>query len=167
MENGLKGTNPHLDVFLQGENLTLAIESKFLEILSNKKQVFSRSYFKITDHRKSSKWFRPMERIADGKVNFTMLDAAQLIKHFFGLCYTQPDKKTVLLYLFWEPLNAEEQQEYRQHRKELEDFSGMVERDSLLQFRHLSYNKLWSRWQTIPEMGTHSQNLVGRYESNV
>jgi len=163
MQNGLKGTKPHLDVLLKSENLVLGIESKFLEILSETKPVFSDNYFKINDHRKTSKWFQAMELIVNGEASFTRLDAAQLIKHFFGICYKKSTEKRVLLYLFWEPVNASEQQEYIKHRQELDDFSKMVAGNNLLEFRHLSYTKLWAQWENIPAMAEHCKNLQARY----
>lgn len=142
-ENGLRGTPPNLDVALYRDDILIAIESKFLEPLSNKKPTFSDLYHKIADHRKNTKWFKAMEEICDNNLSFKYLDVAQLIKHFFGLCYKQGQKAVKLIYIYWEPINASELPQFLEHRAEIEGFSNVVSGDSLLSFDSISYNELW------------------------
>ena len=104
----LGGTPPHLDVVLEGPGGVLAIESKLTEYLTPKEPKFAESYFaNIKDKRQNSTWYAEMQRIA--KISdYRFLDAAQLIKHYFGLARTFADKPVTRLYLYWEPVNASE-----------------------------------------------------------
>ena len=112
----LRGTPPHLDVFLKGNNdKIIAIESKFTEIFQKKSDYnISTSYFDDKPRIwKSSQYYDELERIRDGLVKYHYLDAPQLIKHAFGLMNTflrHPEsqmQQITLLYLYWEPENIE------------------------------------------------------------
>jgi hypothetical protein len=165
-DNGLRGNSPNLDVALYRDDILIAIESKFLEPLSYKKPTFSNSYHQITDHRKNTKWFKAMEEICNNKISFKYLDAAQLIKHFFGLCYKQEKETVKLIYVYWEPINAIELPQFVEHRAEIEMFSNVVSGDSLLSFNSISYNELWNQWNKDlidPKMKQHISELKDRY----
>lgn len=151
---------------LYRDDILIAIESKFLEPLSYKKPTFSNAYHKITDHRKNTKWFKAIEEICNNKISFKYLDAAQLIKHFFGLCYKQKQKAVKLIYIYWEPINASELPQFVEHRAEIERFSNLVSVDSLLSFNSISYNELWNQWNENlidPNMKQHISELKNRY----
>lgn len=67
--NGLQGNNPNLDVTLESDEVLIAIECKFLELLKrNSKPDYSKSYFAKLDHRNTSKWYELMERINEWDV---------------------------------------------------------------------------------------------------
>jgi hypothetical protein len=167
--SGLGGTPPHLDVVLEGPTSILAIESKCTEYLSPKEPKFAESYFTdIKDKRSSSPWYAEMQRIAQSS-DYRFLDAAQLIKHYFGLAKTFSDKPVTLLYLYWEPTNAKQVDAFRQHRDEIAVFGANV-RNAEVSFISLSYPELWSAWdsQRSPGwLGAHVAALEARYAVNI
>ena len=55
--------------------------------------------------------------------SFRLLDVAQLIKHAFGLARCFKAQPTTLLYLYWEPLDADRQAIMLAHRLETERFA--------------------------------------------
>ena len=73
---------------------------------------------------------------------YRWLDAAQLIKHAFGLMRNHPT--ATLLYLYWGALNAH-LAPFEEHRREIEAFEDKVGK-SLIPFRAMSYNALWGEW---------------------
>lgn len=75
----------------------------------------------------------------------------------------------VLVYLFWEPTNAEDIPEYRKHRQEVELFSREVE-DSEILFLGISNSGLWRYWSKESRwrgMLAHIDSLRQRYELSI
>ncbi len=106
--SGLRGTPPHLDAVAVGAERVIGIESKCLETLSPHVAKFSTVYeTNFVDARRQSRWFTAMRTLVAGPNEPLWLDAAQLIKHAFGLAHTFPDRRVTLLYLYWEPSNAD------------------------------------------------------------
>lgn len=84
------------------------------------------------------------------KDKYRHLDAAQLIKHAFGLerhAMQHNLADVSLLYLFWEPSNAESWQCFHTHRREIETFAEAV-RGSQVSFAAMSYPELWRSWRS-------------------
>jgi len=171
--NGLKqfsplATNPHLDVLLQSHDNVLGIESKCLEYLSPKEAAFSSTYEKISDERNQSLWFQYIAVLREDSHLYRHLDVAQLIKHALGLSYTYAGKQQgapEILYMFWEPTNWKNFDEFKRHRDEIEQFATAVGGDSL-RFDAMSYPELWEDWQrrTSPDwLPRHVKNLLERY----
>jgi len=165
---GLRGGRaPNLDVVLSGPNSVLAIESKLTEYLSAHRANFSPAYeAQIRDARRDQGYFREMLRLQDRPDHYTSLDAAQLIKHAFGLARSFPDRPVTLLYLFWEPANPNESPEFAAHRNEIDEFRARVAGSSPA-FEAMSYPELWQSWRdSAPTPGwldEHLENLQGRY----
>ncbi|MEY4529030.1 MAG: hypothetical protein RL768_2749, partial [Nitrospirota bacterium] len=70
-----------------------------------------------------------------------------------------------LLYLFWEPTNWNNFDEFKRHRDEVERFSAAMSGD-VLRFEALSYLELWEDWQRTPSpdwLSQHMKNLLARY----
>ena len=165
---GLRGGRaPNLDVVLSGPNSVLAIESKLTEYLSAHRANFSPAYeAQIRDARRDQGYFREMLRLQDRPDHYTWLDAAQLIKHAFGLARSFPDRPVTLLYLFWEPANPNAGPEFAAHRDEIDEFRARVAGSSPA-FEAMSYPELWQSWRdSAPTPGwldEHLENLQGRY----
>jgi len=165
---GLRGGRaPNLDVVLSGPNSVLAIESKLTEYLSAHRADFSPAYeAQIRDARRDQGYFREMLRLQDRPDHYTWLDAAQLIKHAFGLARSFPDRPVTLLYLFWEPANPNAGPEFAAHRDEIDEFRARVAGSSPA-FEAMSYPELWQSWRdSAPTPGwldVHLENLQGRY----
>ncbi len=171
--NGLKqysprATDPHLDVLLKSPDVVLGIESKCVEYLLPKEAAFSKTYDKISDERSCSRWFQYIEVLRVNSRQYHYLDVSQLIKHALGLSYTYAGKQQgspALLYLFWEPTNWNNFDEFKRHRDEIERFSVAMS-DDALRFEALSYFELWEDWQRNPSpdwLSQHVKNLLARY----
>ncbi len=145
--SGLRGTPPNIDLVLESPEHVLAIESKCLEYLTPQVADFSLSYFdRILDGRRDSAWFLEMVRLRDAPKAYRCLDAAQLIKHAFGLARCFPDRPVTLLYLWWEPLNADADPIFDRHRGEVAAFADRVA-GSTPAFEGMSYTSLWKQWE--------------------
>lgn len=160
---------PNLDIVLEGEGTLVAIESKCLEYLSPKVPKFSTRYRdEILDERRDGPWYKEMLRILDDKDHgYRHLDVAQLIKHALGLSYKQR-RNVVLVYLWWEPLNAGEFPIFSAHRDEISRLSRRVKGGDIA-FHHMSYGELWSQWRASgrEDLQAHVDRLHSRYSSDV
>jgi hypothetical protein len=160
------GRAPNLDVVLSGPGGVVGIESKLTEYLSPHRAVFSPAYAEqIRDARRNQGYFREMLRLRDHPVHYTSLDAAQCIKHAFGLAHTFPDRPGTLLYLFWEPANPDAAPAFAAHRDEIADFSARVAGSSPA-FAAMSYPELWQFWQEAEPadwLVRHLGDLRARY----
>lgn len=169
---GLRGGRaPNLDVVLTGSRAVVGIESKLTEYLSPHRAKFSPAYeAQITDARREQGYFREMIRLLDHPDHYVWLDAAQLIKHAFGLARSFPGRPVTLLYLFWEPSNPEASPEFAAHRAEIEAFKARVDGASPA-FVAMSYPELWEVWHAqgaVPEwQRAHLRNLCARYHIRI
>jgi len=169
---GLKGIPPTLDVSIRRGNEIVAIESKFLEYFSAKKAEFRPVYSSKSLTWAKTSWQMVFE---DAKrAGKRHLDVAQLVKHYLGISRLlnkgdlsgwKPSKAT-LLYLFWEPEDAEKIAVCLQHREELQELASLV-KDSDVDFIFLSYRDLWKEWETNPKIKPHILNLQSRYSIKV
>ena len=165
---GLRGKSPNLDVLLEGPDGVIGIESKLAEFLSRHKAKFSPAYAEgIGDARREQGYFSEMIRLMERPDSYTWLNAAQLIKHAFGLARTFNGRSVTLLYLFWEPANPEVRPEYAAHRDEIREFAARMAGASPT-FKAMSYPELWQSWAyddaLMPEwLHQHIENLQNRY----
>jgi len=168
LPTGLRGTPPNLDVFLENKDFCVAIESKFLETLSLKKPHFSTSYSKERLAHCEPQWWGFVESAPDTPEAY--LDTAQLVKHYLGLIYhfkkNKIDKKPILLYLYWNPTNALEIEEYQKHDQELKEFKTKVA-GSGVEFKSMSYTELWETWSKEPSVVEHARHLMERYSVEI
>jgi hypothetical protein len=159
-----RATPPHVDVLATGSAGVVAIESKCIEYLSTKPAKFSKRYeTDIVDERSSGPWFAEMLRLMKGGRGYRLLDAAQLIKHSFGLA-RQP-KEVALVYLYWEPIDSDLSPLFAQHREEIAAFAAKVA-GGRPSFEAMTYNELWEDWASSgnPDVSKHVRNLRSRYE---
>jgi hypothetical protein len=175
--NGEPSRSPNLDVLAFAGDTVIAVESKFLEPLSNKKQELSPKYLASflgtdgTDPIAEPEWSEMYTRVArmaaypKEDLPYTRLDAAQLVKHYLGLKVSYPRQTRVLVYLYWEPTNAGGMDAYKRHRLEVEDFARRVAGCDT-KFIAMSYPDLWHEWETTstwPGMPEHLTRLRARY----
>jgi len=163
-KTGLGGAPPNLDFTLENENTIIAFESKYLECLEKKKVHFVDSYKKSNLKYLGDFWF---DLIDSYKSENLYLDVSQLIKHSIGLINQAKGKKITLVYIYWTPLNKEDYQEYKIHQKELNLFSDRMKKQSDIMFKSLSYDELWSIYDTIPEFKNYSKRLRERYRIKI
>jgi len=163
---GLRGRRAaNLDLLLQAGDVVVGIESKLTEYLTRHQAKFSSAYeAQIQDHRRQQGWFREMQRLMEEPRAYDWLNAAQLIKHAFGLDHRFPGKSVSLLYLYWEPEGINGHPVFAEHRREIENFSNRIAGSGPI-FRAMSYPKLWASWRTVaPDWLTiHLRNLSARY----
>lgn len=157
-----KGIPPHLDAEAIGPEGIVAIESKCLEYFAPKAAKFAPAYQFLTECQKAP-WFAEMERLRDCPTHYRRLDAAQLIKHAFGLIHSAPGG-AALLYLFWEPEDAKRHHLFAEHRREIAQFAGRVAGGGP-SFKAMSYPELWADWarSDTPKLRDHAEQLFARY----
>ncbi|PKP68316.1 MAG: hypothetical protein CVT82_15690 [Alphaproteobacteria bacterium HGW-Alphaproteobacteria-4] len=165
---GLRGGRaPNLDVLLTGPTNVVGIESKLTEYLARHQAAFSPAYAEqIRDDRREHGYFREMLRLVDAPDSYHWLDAAQLIKHAFGLARCFRDRPVTLLYLFWEPANPDAAPEFAAHRQEISAFAERVA-GSTPEFRAMSYPELWRTWHDAGPAAWLAQHIAAlreRYE---
>lgn len=168
--HGLAGRrSPNLDVIADGPNGVVAIESKCLEPMSAHVAEFAPAYeSEIKDQRRQSAWFREMLRLVKEPRTYRWLDAAQLVKHAFGLAYTFPNRPVTLLYIFWEPSNPNVYPFFAEHRAEVTRFAASIIGGGP-EFVAMSYPELWKLWGSHSEpkwLPAHVGRLRARYGVN-
>lgn len=162
LPTGLKGTSPNLDFYLESDKCIIGIESKFLEPLTPKQPNFSASY--------SDSFLDNLDNGLPKIVNHyrehnaaTLLDTAQLIKHSIGLLNNKGDKRAKLIYVYWEPLNADDFYEYRQHKNELLDFADRIKIVSGISFHHMTYLDFYNLFANDNFFMQHLSNFKNKY----
>ena len=165
---GLGGIPPNLDMLVKNESMIIAVESKFLEHLTQKRPHFAKCYKRKNLPLCEDKWWTVLKDKRNGPKQH--LDVAQLIKHYLGLRkqYHSQNCKKVLLYLFWEPVNWKEIDVFVNHRQEIKEFADKVEGTSI-EFVSQSYLELWTEWekQLDSEYKEHLEHLRKRYVISV
>ena len=165
------GRHPWLDAIVETEDRIIGIESKRFEPFRDKKVV---SLSEAYDRPVWGDEMQPFERMRDhlrsGEEKFTHLDAAQLVKHAFGLVTEgrRKSKRPALLYLYAEPRNrgrvAINAADIEAHRHEVANFREMV-RDAAVEFAACSYVEWLSSWPIDdPEMNEHRQRVVATFD---
>ena len=167
----LDGTPPNLDFFATGPEGTVAVESKFTEVLNRQTADFKPSYRGAIERLAEPCWKEVYESLVSDPSRFKHLNAAQLVKHYLGMRHSlrEYSRPQALLYVYWEPMNVNEVIEFSTHCAELEVFADEVARSNV-QFIWLSYPELWAEWKaapTWPGSDEHVDALRARYELSV
>jgi hypothetical protein len=161
---GMGGTPPHLDLLAEGD-LPVAVESKCTEWMEPKSATFSDSYNHLRSSHGDSPWFGQMLQLREEPKRYRFLDAAQLVKHAFGLLTRYKAREVRLVYLYWEPRNSEDWEECHEHRAEAKDIAGKVER-SPVRLIPMCYSELWAEWERR-SITDHLRYLRTRYDLEV
>jgi hypothetical protein len=161
---GLGGTPPHLDLFADG-NWIVAVESKCTEWMDSKPALFSDSYDRLLSPLGDSVWFDVMRELRAKPDRYVFLDAAQLVKHAFGLLKRFGSKEIRLVYLYWEPANGGDWTECRLHREEAAELARTVANSSV-RLIPMSYQELWEEWE-LAGSAPHLAFLKMRYRQTV
>lgn len=102
------GTHPWLDAYIETSTHIIGVESKRYEpYRSSKTGEFSEAYWRPVWGDQMGLFERVRNLIRDKEIQFNRLDAAQLVKHAFGLRTEgqRQGKKPALVYLYAEPDN--------------------------------------------------------------
>lgn len=163
------GRHPWLDALVTTSTELVGVESKRYEPFRDKKKVdLSDAYDRPVwgDAMKSFEHLR--NGLRSGAIRYQHLDAAQLLKHAFGLT-TQARVarlKPILAYLFAEPAMLTgrplSDDTRRLHRAEIADFAARVA-DADVTFHALSYREWIATWMRPEEVVTHGRAVLTRF----
>ena len=131
----------------------------------------SHNYDAVVDELADPTWRELYQRLkADGEC-LAAIDAGQLVRHYLGLRRAVDrgaiDQAT-LLYLYWEPANADHVAACLAHRQAVEDDRAVS--DPTVALTAMSYRTLWSDWaaQDGPDwLIEHLQALRARYDVDI
>ena len=164
LPTGLGGTPPKLDAVLESKEAVIGVESKFLEPLRPKTPKFVASY--DSPDLPFDKPWRALYQAAK-KWGLQHFDVAQIVKHYLGLRRSFIDgRQIVLLYVYWEPVDASRYTEYVTHKEEVDKVSQLVA-GSQVRFVAKSYLELWREWLDVPALRPHALNLYRWYSFRI
>lgn len=170
------GRHPCLDAVIVTKSLLIGVESKRFEPFRSKQAAsMSQAYWRQVWGNDMKGYESSRDGVRRNDPAFAHLDAAQLIKHAFGLRTTVHragafhGKKPVLYYLYAEPeiwpngvliSNADR----KRHRDEINVFSSEVANDEV-GFLSCSYQQLLAGWNAHADHGinAHAAAIKGRF----
>jgi hypothetical protein len=153
-------SKPYLDVLITGDDIAIAIESKFVEPYDDhSRSTFSEKYFDSDELWTQSPNLEPMaRRFSDVQKDFERLDAAQLLKHAMGLINRYEVSGFLLVYAWYE-LDG---QRATKHRSEISAFTDLI--GDSFGFQAITYQELFSRLIEVPEPSPgYIEYLADRY----
>jgi FAD/FMN-containing dehydrogenase len=163
---GLRGTPPHLDLLALRGEAAIAVTVRCIEYLSRRKTAVAPSYDQLLATTPGLEpWRRQLERLRTEPQRFRHVDSGALIKFALALGRTFPERPTTLLYLYWEPLDADQFEEFGRHREEATELADAV-RDARVTFAAQSFAAMWRDWaaRTDPSwLAAHVDRLRARY----
>jgi hypothetical protein len=164
------GLHPWLDAAVTTATTLVGIESKRYEpFRPGKKAVFSDAYEKRDWGSGMARTNALRRRLIAADAAFRHLDAAQLVKHLYGL-RTQAAKRAkgaVLVYLYAEPPmwssgKPVDPAAIARHRAEVDRFAAEVRGDDVV-FVALRWSDLLAQWRASRAVAAHAQALEGRF----
>jgi hypothetical protein len=167
---GLRGTPPHLDLLALRGEVAVAATVRCTEYLSRRRTAVAPSYDRLLATTPGlDPWRRQLERLRHEPGRHRHLDLGALIKFALALGRTFPERPATLLYLYWEPLNADEFGEFCQHRAEAAELAAAVA-DARVPLDALSFEAMWRQWAVLgtPEwLPDHLDRLRARYSVSI
>ncbi len=159
------GKHPWLDVWVETSEAIIGAEPKRFEPFRDQKRV------ELSDASSRKVWhdrLGPFERMRDtlrspGE-HFRFLDAAQLVKHAFGLVTEgrRKEKRPYLVYLFAEP--KEYTAKRQSHRQEIAPFAEAV-KGAEVGFGAISYREWLGTWPDAnSELVSHRDAILERFQ---
>lgn len=149
------GRHPWLDAVVETPTTLIGIESKRFEPFRDVKSVsLSDAYDRPVWGRRMIGYERMRDRLRAGQETFSYLDAAQLVKHAFGLVTEgrRRSRTPVLFYLFAEPAERGGRpiatEELAGHREEIGRFAQAVAGNEVA-FHYESYREWISSWRGL------------------
>lgn len=166
------GRAPNLDCVLWDDSRLVAIESKLCEHLApGHSALFKDSYERVAPFAHET-WRALYELLKASPDHFVYLDAAQLVRHYFGIRAqlaagrAHAGKRAWLVYCYWEPADADAQPVSLAHRREVAELRALVT-DPAVAFIAISHRELWAAWESRdspPWLQRHIQLLRHRYD---
>lgn len=162
------GRHPWLDAAIETPTHLIGIESKRHEPFRDSKSVSLSDAYNRDVWGEDMKPFCEMrDALRDGSVRFAHLDAAQLVKHAYGLITegARLGKRPVLLYLFAEPAQRGSKPiaapMHDRHRTEIATFARAVD-GAEVRFAACSYREWLSRWTSA--VRDHGDALIATFQ---
>lgn len=165
------GRHPWLDAFVETGTHILGVESKRHEPFRDAKTVsLSEAYDRPVWGNEMGPFEVMRDRLRSGEARFLHLDAAQLVKHAFGLVTEEgrrDGKKPMLIYIYDEhsrwPREAIEL-----HRREVAEF-GRAVGGAAVRFAAVRWHDWIGRWTMTDdrEIINHGKRLAERFELGV
>lgn len=162
-----RGTHPHLDAGIETASCVIGIESKRYEpFLDTKRAPFSSTY-DINWGSGLTPYVEVMHLLRATPKSFKHLDAAQLVKHAFGLATEgrRAGKLPVLFYLYAEPTALGDTviapAQCAAHREEIARFADLVH-GSDVRFAAASWTQWLARFEG-DETKLHAERLRARF----
>lgn len=165
------GRHPWLDAFAETSEAIIGVESKRFEPYRDAKTVaLSDAYNRPVWHDRMGPFEVMRDNLRSGIEHFELLDAAQLVKHAFGLVTEgrRKEKQPFLVYLFAEPGELGGQQigddRKRKHRAEIARFAAAVN-GAEVGFGAISYREWLDSWSGLdPELMGHRAEILKRFQ---
>jgi hypothetical protein len=163
------GRHPWLDAVVETERELVGVAAKRFEPYRDKKSVLlAEAYDRPVWGRNMAPFERMRDALRSGEERFIHLDAAQLVKHAFGLVTdaTRKNKSPVLLYLFAEPATFQgkplDPADFSQHRAEILRFSQAIA-VAEVRFQAMSYREWLATWPEGGPVGEHARAVIERF----
>jgi hypothetical protein len=167
------GKRPWLDARVDAGDWLIGVEAKRFEPFSDHHKVEFRPPYFETDWGLAMKPFADRrDGLSNGQETFNLLDAAQLVKHAFGLrTQAQRDKRRpMLVYLYAEPKvdwrrKPVSMEVIKRHRDDVTRFAAAVA-GAEVEFRSLSYDELLSAWSDSgdADLAAHARRIADRFD---
>lgn len=161
------GRHPWLDAAVISATHLIGIESKRFEPFRDAKAAsFSAAYDRSVWGHRMARYSSVRDALRVGILRYRHLDAAQLVKHAYGLVTEgrRIGRKPMLFYLFAEPTVQGSRRitadDHQRHRDEISDFAARVAEDEV-SFSAGSYRE-WLRGAT-GSAAEHATTLLARF----
>lgn len=159
------GRHPWLDAWVETTKALIGVESKRFEPFRDRKTIdLSKAYDRPVWHDRMIPYEAMREKLRLGIERFEFLDAAQLVKHAFGLVTEgrRKKKRPYLVYLFAEP--KEHAAKRQSHRREIARFTAAVN-GAEVGFGAISYREWLDSWSDLdPELARHRSEIISRFQ---
>lgn len=161
------GRHPWLDAVVITATHLIGIESKRFEPFRDTKAISLSSAYDRPVWGNAMKPFELMrDRLRSGEMKFEFLDAAQLVKHAFGLVTDakRKGKQPALVYIFAEPSELSGRQipesSWSQHRAEVAEFAEAVA-GAQVKFSSVSYKEWLALFHR--DAALHAQRVLDAF----
>ncbi len=161
------GRHPWLDAAVETATHLIGVESKRFEPFRDAKTVnLSNAYDRDVWGNEMTPFAVMRDMLRSGDTTFTYLDAAQLVKHAFGLITesNRIGKVPALLYLYAEPTmrgtSAITPETLARHRAEIASFDTAVA-GAAVRFAACSYREWFATW--TGDVRAHADALAARF----
>jgi hypothetical protein len=161
------GGTANLDCLLRNDRVVVGVESKLTETLSPHEPVGWTDPYYGTEMGSllGDGWRAVLEASREGRWHPKHLAVEQLVKHALALASQFQHRELHLIYVWWEPTNADQIRELHTHRAEIAELSRRVGK-SAPRFHALTYAELFAEWSELSTptwLKEHLAQLHARY----